>query len=166
MRPSGLAQATPDRSNGGMESDTLSVERTIDATPDRIFALVADAAKHSLIDGSGTVVGTRRESRPLSLGAKFGMSMKMGAPYKTSNEVIEFEQDRRIAWQTSGLYGLIGGRIWRYELTPQGDGTLVRETWDLSQDKQRFLLKRTKMPAAAKVGMRRTLDRIAEVLAG
>ncbi|MFI5429112.1 hypothetical protein [Aeromicrobium sp. UC242_57] len=40
----------------------------------------------------------------------------------------------------------------------------MKETWDISRDKQRFLLKRSKMPAQAKVSMRRTLDRIAEQL--
>jgi hypothetical protein len=49
-------------------------------------------------------------------------------PYRTTNTVIEFEQDRRIAWQTTMLGGLVGGRIWRYELSPTDGGTLVRET--------------------------------------
>lgn len=145
-----------------MTTNSITVERTIDAPAADIFALLADAAKHSEFDGSGTVRGTRQESRPLSLGAKFGMSMHMGVGYKTSNEVIEFEQDRRIAWRTTGLGGLIGGRIWRYELQPVDGGTLVRETWDISSDKQRALLRRSKMPAQAKVSMRKTLDRIAE----
>jgi uncharacterized protein YndB with AHSA1/START domain len=145
-----------------MTSDTITVERTINATPARIFALVADAARHSDIDGSGTVKGTRQESRPLRLGSRFGMSMHMGVGYRTANEVVEFEQDRRIAWKTSGLKGLIGGRIWRYELEPTAEGTLVRETWDVSQDRQRFLLKRSRMAPAAKVGMRKTLEKIAE----
>ena len=147
-----------------MSSDTISVERTIGATPDRIFALLADAGKHASIDGSGTLRGTRQESRPLSLGTKFGMAMHLGASYRTSNEVIEFEQDRRIAWQTTGLNGIIGGRIWRYELTPTDHGTLVRETWDVSRDKQKFILKRSRMAPAAKAGMRKTLERIAETL--
>ncbi len=147
-----------------MTSDTISVERTIDAPAARIFALLSDAAKHSEFDGSGTVRGTRQSSRPLRLGSRFGMSMHMGVGYKTSNEVVEFEQDRRIAWKTTGLKGLIGGRIWRYELEPTAGGTLVRETWDVTQDRQAFLLKRSKMPAAAKSGMRKTLDRIAETL--
>ncbi len=149
-----------------MTSDQITVERTINAPADRIFALLSDAAKHSEIDGSGTVRGTRQESRPLALGTRFGMSMHMGAPYKTSNEVVEFEQDRRIAWKTSGLKGLIGGRIWRYELSPVDGGTLVKETWDVSQDKQRFLLKRSRMAPAAKTGMRKTLDRIAQLVEG
>jgi uncharacterized protein YndB with AHSA1/START domain len=147
-----------------MSSDTISVERTIAASPDRIFALIADAAKHSSIDGSGTVRGTEQQAEPLTLGTTFGMSMHAGVPYKTSNKVIEFEQDRRIAWQTTGLGGVIGGRIWRYELTPGGDGTLARETWDVSKDKQKFFLKRSKLAPAAKVGMRKTLERIAEIL--
>ncbi len=144
-----------------MSSDQISVERTINAPAHRIFALLSDAAKHEAIDGSGTVKGTRQESRPLKLGSRFGMSMNVGVPYKTSNEVIEFEQDRRIAWQTTGLYGLIGGRIWRYELTPVDGGTLVRETWDVSRDKQKFFLKHSRLAPAAKVGMRETLERIA-----
>ena len=147
-----------------MSSDQITVERTIRAPADRIFALLADAGQHETIDGSGTVKGTRQESRPLSLGTKFGMSMKVGMPYKTSNEVIEFEQDRRIAWKTTGAKGLIGGRIWRYELTPVGDATLVRETWDVSQDKQKFFLKRSRLAPAAKIGMRKTLERIAETI--
>lgn len=147
-----------------MTSDTITVERTISAPAASIFALLSDAAKHSEFDGSGTVRGTRQASRPLTLGTRFGMSMHMGVGYTTSNEVVEFEQDRLIGWKTTGLKGIIGGRIWRYELEPTAGGTLVKETWDISQDRQRFFLKRTKMPAAAKNGMRKTLDRLAETL--
>jgi uncharacterized protein YndB with AHSA1/START domain len=147
-----------------MSSDTITVERTIKAPPEAIFALVSDAGRHAEIDGSGTVKGTRRESRPLTLGSRFGMAMHMGVGYRTSNTVVEFEQDRRIAWQTTGMKGLVGGRIWRYELEPTKGGTTVRETWDVSQDRQKFLLKRSRMAPAAKVGMRRTLERIAETL--
>ena len=67
------------------------------------------------------------------------MSMKLGVPYTMSNTVIEFEQDRRIAWQTrlAGPLGrFIGGRIWRYELEETDGGTKVTESWDISQDKQ------------------------------
>ncbi len=108
----------------------------------RSSALIADAGKHSRFDGSGTVDHSAQESQPLSLGSKFGMSMRgrpetLFLPYRTTNTVIEFEPDRRIAWKTTiGPLGLFGGRIWRYELSPaegQGHGTLVRETWDVSR---------------------------------
>lgn len=144
-----------------MDSNHVSVERFISATPTEIFSLLSDAAKHKTFDGSGTVKGTQSPSLPLQLGTKFGMSMKMGAPYKTSNTVVEYEQDSTIAWQTSGFGGLFGGRIWRYELTPEADGTRVVETWDISKDKQGFLLKRTKFPAMTRDNMTRTLDRLA-----
>ncbi|MET0449249.1 MAG: hypothetical protein ABW004_12625 [Aeromicrobium sp.] len=61
---------------------------------------------------------------------------------------------------------LWGGGGWGYELAPRAAGTHVSETWDISDDRQRFFLKRTKMPAAAKNGMRKTLDRLAETLEG
>ncbi len=147
-----------------MDSDRITVERTIHAPAADIFALLSDAAKHTEFDGSGTVRGTRQSSRPLTLGTTFGMSMHQGVGYRTSNTVVEFEQDRRIAWKTTGLKGLVGGRIWRYELEPVDGGTLVKESWDVSQDKQKFFLKRSKMPAGAKNGMRKTLERIAETV--
>lgn len=147
-----------------MTSDRITVERTIKAPAASIFALLADAGRHREIDGSGTLRGTRQESRPLTLGTRFGIAMHMGVGYRTSNEVVEFEPDRRIAWRTTGLKGLIGGRVWRYELEPTADGTRVSETWDVSQDKQKLVLKRTRMPAAAKKGMRKTLDRLAATL--
>ena len=43
-------------------------------------------------------------------------------------------------------------------------GTLLKETWDVSQDRQKFFLKRSRLAPAAKVGMRKTLERIADTL--
>ena len=130
-----------------MQGNTISVERVINAPAGDIFAMIADAGRHSSFDGSGTVDHSPEKSQRLELGSKFGMSMRgrpetFFLPYRTTNTVIEFEPDRRIAWQTRiGPLGLIGGRIWRYELSPVEGGTLVRETWDLSQDRQRPMLK-------------------------
>jgi uncharacterized protein YndB with AHSA1/START domain len=153
-----------------VDGDTVSVERVINAPAGAIFALLADAGKHATFDGSGTVDHTTAESIPLSLGTTFSMRMNgrpesFFLPYTMHNEVIEFEQDRRIAWQPTAMRGLVGGRIWRYELSPaEGGGTLVRETWDVSRDKQKLMLKLGSMPKQAEQGMRATLDRIAELL--
>jgi len=149
-----------------VEGNTVSVERVIKSEPREIFALIADAGKHPSFDGSGTVKQATQPSLPLSNGSKFGMSMRWGLPYRTTNTVIEFEPDRRIAWQTTMLGGLVGGRIWRYELTPTDGGTLVRETWDISRDKQRLWLKSSGMAKQTKQGMSATLDRIADLLEG
>ena len=109
--------------------DTVSVERVIPAPAEKIFDLLADPARHRDIDGSGTVRDAKSGSERLALGSTFGMSMKMGIPYSMVSTVIEFDEDRLIAWQTTGR-----GRIWRYELEPVDGGTLVRETWDISQE--------------------------------
>ena len=173
-----------------MQGNSISVERIIEAPAQQIFALIADAGKHPSFDGSGTVDHSALSSQPLTLGSKFGMSMRgrpesLFLPYRTTNTVIEYEADRRIAWQTTmGPLGLIGGRIWRYELEPiagaeasatsgtgaeasatSGTGsTLVRETWDVSADRQRPMLKMGSTPRQAEDGMRATLERIAALL--
>ena len=56
-----------------------------------------------------------------------------------------------------------GGRIWRYELEPQGDATLVRESWDISEEKVKAIVR----PAANKTreAMKKTLERIAAIVA-
>lgn len=143
-----------------MDGNVVTVEKTLHAPTEAIFALLSDAAKHSSFDGSGSVVGLRDYGEPLVLGSVFSMSMKRGVGYATRNEVVEFEPGRLIAWRTTALKGLIGGRIWRYELTPTADGTMVRESWDISGDKQRFLLRRGSMPTATRKAMERTLGRL------
>jgi hypothetical protein len=145
----------------------VSVDRVIDAPAASLFAVVADANRHPEIDGSGALVGAKAGApHQLALGSTFGMSMKLGVPYSMSNTVIEFEQDRRIAWQTvlSGPLGrFIGGRIWRYEFEPVDGGTKVTESWDISQDKQAFFLKHGKVGQQSATSMSKTLDRLAEI---
>jgi uncharacterized protein YndB with AHSA1/START domain len=147
-----------------VEGNIVSVERVIAAPAADLFAIVADASRHPEIDGSGSVVELKAGApSKLALGATFGMSMKAGVRYSMSNTVIEFEQDRRIAWKTvlSGFLGrYLGGRIWRYEFEPADGGTLVRESWDISQDKQASLLRRSKLPSITADGMSKTLDRL------
>ena len=36
---------------------------------------------------------------------------------------------------------MLAGRIWRYQLEPVDDGTRVHESWDITPDNQRVLLK-------------------------
>ena len=82
-----------------MLSNGVSVERFVKAPAERVFALLADPSRHREIDGSGTLRDAKGGSTRLALGSRFGMNMKAGAPYVMVNEVVEFEADRRIAWQ-------------------------------------------------------------------
>ena len=139
----------------------VSVERIIDAPPERIFALLADANQHHRFDGSGTVQQAAKAPAKLELGSKFSMGMKWGMPYRTSNEVVEFEPDRRIAWCHFGKHR------WRYELEPQADGrTLVRETFDWSTAIIPKVIDLIGAPARNQPNMVKTLERLAAVVEG
>jgi len=105
----------------------ISVSRVIDAPAQAIFDLLADPKMHPVIDGGGTVQSPRGDNpERLSLGAKFGMNMKLGARYPILNTVVEFEDGKRIAWCHPAR------NIWRYELEPVEGGTRVTETFDPS----------------------------------
>ena len=150
-----------------MLSNGVSVERFVKAPAEQVFAILADPSRHREIDGSGTLRDAVEGPARLALGARFGMHMKAGAPYVMVNEVVEFEADRRIAWQARPDRALfakaIGGRIWRYELEPRDGGTLVRETWDISQERLPPLV--WGLRGLTRVSMNRTMDRLEELLA-
>jgi len=148
-----------------------TVERLISAPASAIFDLLADPSRHQEIDGSGTVKGVPGDaadkgSQRLTLGSKFGMSMKMGIGYTMENTVVEFEENARIAWQPrptlTVMSWFIGGRIWRYQLVPQDGGTLVRESWDISQEKQPWSVRGLRSKTVD--SMTKTLERIAQVV--
>jgi len=72
------------------------------------------------------------------------MDMHRFIGYGMTSTVTEFDERRRIAWApkpANGRGARFFGRIWRYELEPVDAGTLVRETWDLSHDRLRVLLR-------------------------
>ena len=146
--------------------DVATVERFIPAPAEAIFDLLADPSRHQEIDGSGTVKGTPEGSQRLALGSKFGMSMKMGVPYSMVNTVVEFEENRRIAWQPRPSLGFMrwfaGGRIWRYELEPQEGGTLVKESWDIRQEAHPRAVRN--MRSKVVDSMTKTLERIEQVV--
>ena len=130
------------------------MSRTIAATPAAIFAVLSDPSLHAVIDGSGTVQGAHSDERQLRLGSKFSMGMRMGVPYRISNEVVEFEQDRLIAWRHPG------GHRWRYELRPVDGGTEVTETFDWSTSRAPKGIELAGYPRRHIPNMERTLERL------
>jgi len=145
--------------------DVESVERVIAAPPEAIFAIIADPARHHEFDGSGTVREATDQPERLTLGATFGMSMHLGVGYSMVNTIIEYEENRRIAWQTRPPSGiaqkLVGGRIWRYELEPVDGGTRVRESWDISQERIKFMV--APLRGKTRKNIEATLARLDEV---
>jgi uncharacterized protein YndB with AHSA1/START domain len=150
-------------------TEQVTVQRLIPAPAEAIFDLLADPGRHHEIDGSGTIVGARSAGeRRLALGDSFGMDMDWGVNYATKNVVVEFEENRRIAWQTLApkpLSYVLTGRIWRYELEPVEGGTIVRETWDTRQEAlpSRYVVRAT-LTDLTRRNMEKTLKRIEEVV--
>jgi hypothetical protein len=143
-------------------SYVVSATRVIEADAAAIFDLLADPSRHVEIDGSGTVIGARADApKRLALGAEFGMSMKVGVPYKIENTVVEFEENRRIAWRH------FGGHVWRYVLEPgpHPNSTTVTESFDWTGAKSRLFLVLAGYPKRNKRSMEQTLDRLAEKFA-
>lgn len=118
------------------DSQIVSVTRTVAAPAQDIFDLLATPARHREIDGSGSVQGVQeRTPERLSAGVRFGMQMRIGLPYKILNEVVEFEEPRRIAWTH------FGGHIWRYLLEPVDAGhTRVTEQFDTTGSRSPIVL--------------------------
>lgn len=140
-----------------MNSRQVAVTRIIGAPAGQIFALLADPSQHPLIDGSGTVRAVQPDGpQRLGLGTRFGMSMKIGAPYKIVNTVVEYEQDRLIAWRH--FYG----HRWRWQLSPlDGGRTEVTETFDWSTARAPLLITLSPFPRRNRQGIEKTLDRLA-----
>ena len=147
-------------------TDVATVERVIPAPPEKIFALLADPARHPEIDGSGTVREATTGSVRLHLGSTFGMSMKAGIGYSMVSTIIEFEEDRRIAWQSRSPNKVMakfgGGRIWRYVLEPVPGGTKVSESWDITQEQNAWLVRPLRKRTID--GMTKTLARIEAIV--
>jgi uncharacterized protein YndB with AHSA1/START domain len=127
------------------------------APPQTVFDLLADPARHPEIDGSDSLRQPFAAPERLSLGAHFGMRMRLGLPYPVRNTVVEFEEGRRIAWRHFGRH------VWRYELEPVPGGTKVTEVFDWSVALSPLALEKAGYPERNTRAIEATLDRLAEI---
>lgn len=139
----------------------VSITKVVHVPAARIFDALTDPVQHVLLDGSGSVRGTHATGRTrLRLGDTFGMDMRLGAPYRVTNRVVEYEEGRLIAWRH------FAGHRWRWELTPLDEQTTeVTETFDYSTAPMAFLLKLLGFPERNRRGIQATLDGLEIVLA-
>jgi uncharacterized protein YndB with AHSA1/START domain len=126
-------------------TEPVSVSRRINAPAAVVFAILADPANHPRIDGSHMVQEATGDGAVTAAGAAFGMRMhnnEMG-DYEMLNYVVEYEPDSRIGWEPvlakagrpedePGVGDRTGHR-WSYLLTPDGQATIVTESYDCSQ---------------------------------
>lgn len=84
------------------------------------------------------------------------MQMHWGGPYKIVNEVVEFEEGRRIAWRH------FGGHVWRYVLTPvDAQTTDVSEEFDPTGSRSPLVLRLLRATRRNQRSIEATLDRLA-----
>jgi hypothetical protein len=151
----------------------VSVSRRIGVPAHAVFELLATPQRHLSVDGSGMLRGT--DAAPVTgVGDVFVMRMyfePLGGDYAMNNHVVEFEPDRRIAWEPENGAGHPDadvpqprwGHRWRFELEPDGTtATVVTETWDgtgipdnEAEDGRQWI-----------PSMTRTLERLDELLTG
>jgi Polyketide cyclase / dehydrase and lipid transport len=152
----------------------VSVERTIAAPAASVFAALTDPSAHAVIDGSDALLlGNAATPTPrLQAGSVFitpmsrrlrrltrvdviQVAVAMLVWGRMRNTVVEFDENRRIAWRNFGRH------VWRYELqaTDDGDGprTLVRETFDYATNLMPWLLEWAGFPAHNRRAMNQTL---------
>lgn len=144
-----------------MPDRAISLTKVVDAPRQAVFDLLADPAQHPLIDGSGTVRAARGGNpERLSLGARFGMDMKLAIPYPIRNTVVEFEEGTLIAWRH------FFGHRWRWQLDDAGEGrTEVTETFDWSTALVPKGIELVGFPGKNKRGIEATLARLDGIFA-
>lgn len=139
-----------------MTEASITESRDINASAARIFSIVSDPAQHPAIDGTGMLRSADANQVMTKVGDVFYMSMThwdMG-DYVMENHVVEFDHDRRIAWepvaQTSEDPRWVARgpgprepRSWGWELEDLGDErtrvTAFFEGSRLSENLRRFI---------------------------
>ncbi|SOJ54093.1 hypothetical protein MSIMFB_01590 [Mycobacterium simulans] len=129
------------------------VSRTIAATPDEIFAVLADPSRHRNTE-PGEWVREAVDTAPITgAGQMFAMNMHLteaGGDYVTYNVVNVFDKPHAIGWMPGVLDDAgnhaPGGWSWRYDLAPNGDRTDVTLTYDWSATSREFRDRIGRMP--------------------
>jgi hypothetical protein len=124
-----------------MTTDRIEVQRTIDAEPEAIFAILREPQGHVAIDSSGMLMSA--EGEPVAaVGDSFVVHMDREAlndypelgRYDVTISITAFEPDREIAWKVLGRLRPQIGHVYGYRLEPASDGggTLVTSYYDWS----------------------------------
>ncbi len=124
-----------------MTSERIEVQRTIEADPAAIFALLCDPQGHVAIDSSGMLQSAEGEPARAA-GDTFVVHMDREAlndfpelgRYDVTVTITVFEPEREIAWTILGRIRPQIGHVYGYRLDPaDGGGTLVTSYYDWSQ---------------------------------
>lgn len=134
-----------------------SARIVIDAPATAIFEILANPSLHSKIDGSNSVKGVNWGPERLTLGAKFGMHMKIGFKYRITNTVVEYKENELIGWRHLGRW------VWRYQLKALSPNqTEVIESFDGRPSPLQWWLKARNAYTFTEKAVAKTLVRLKE----
>ncbi|WP_224387425.1 SRPBCC family protein [Pseudonocardia sp. ICBG1293] len=134
--------------------------REIAADPATIFELIADPARQPGWDGNDNLAEAAAGQRVRAVGDVFSMLLTQGSTRE--NRVVEFAEERLVAWLPSEPGSPPPGHLWRWELEPVDAGrTRVTCTYDWSglDPDDAFRQKRARATTADR--LRASLDRLA-----
>jgi hypothetical protein len=135
-----------------------SARIVIDAPAKRIFDLLANPKRHMDFDGTKTIQANLSGPERLQLGSRFGMQMRLGINYKILNTVVEFEENKRIAWRHLGRWR------WIYDLRQiSPTQTEVTETFDGTTSISQLWLRVRKAYPWTQMAVAKSLVRLKEV---
>ncbi len=121
-----------DNDEGQLPSHTDSVH--IAAPPAQVWELVTAMERYGEWSSENTGGYWRKGPDGVpgrgKVGDQFvGINRRDGAEWKAFVEIVEREEEKAYAFVTGGSeMNLV---LWRYELRPDGDGTLLTEQWTL-----------------------------------
>jgi Polyketide cyclase / dehydrase and lipid transport len=128
-----------------MTNDRFEVQRTIEAEPAAIFAVLRDPQGHVAIDSSGMLQSA--DGEPVSaVGDTFVVHMDREAlndypelgRYDVTVKITAFEPDREIAWTIISQIRPPIGHVYGYRLEPADGATLVTSYYDWSAISQQW----------------------------
>jgi hypothetical protein len=121
-----------------MSDQRIEVQRTIEAEPAAIFAILRDPQGHVAVDASGMLLDATGEP-VTAVGDEFVVHMDREAlndyplgKYDVTIEITAYEPDREIAWTIHGQIKPSIGHVYGYRLEPADEGTVVTSYYDWS----------------------------------
>lgn len=121
-----------------MTTERMEVQRTVEADPATIFAVLCDPHGHVAIDSSGMLIDASGEP-VAAVGDSFVVHMDREAlndypmgKYDVTVTITTFVPDREIAWTILGQIRPQIGHVYGYRLEPADEGTLVTSYYDWS----------------------------------
>ena len=145
------------------EQRVASATRDIAADAATIFELIADPSRQPEWDGMDNLVSAAPDQRVHAVGDVFVMTIHLGSD--RHNRIVEFEEDRRIAWRPSEPGKKEPGHLWRWDLEPVSEGvTRVTHTYDWTELHDENRLGRARRTTSER--LMGSIDRLADLAEG